>query len=274
MAKKLKSVGRCRVCGNIGPLTVEHILPRAAGGGDKTKIYTGDEVIKAVSRKKELLNSEGDEKPRGRIQQNGFTGFTLCKSCNNHSGLHYDKDFADLYNAVRYFVYREAKDMNVTTIEELDEFLSSKGLSIKLTKLKLNNIAKRILVAFCSVEHPGLTDRKPEIRKAIIQKEYKPNVDKFSIYLKPHVGANGYFGTIAILGTNGTAHAYAGIELGHIAFYLADHDAHLRGGPLERCVDITSWLTDYGYNQEAGELELFANFEKSLALNIPSWAFE
>ncbi len=48
----------------------------------------------------------------------------------------------------------------------------------------------------------------------------------------------------------------------------------MKGGPLARCVDITNWLTDYDYDEEAGDLEILANFEKSLALNIPSWAFE
>ncbi len=262
----------CRVCGSDGKLTIEHILPRVAGGGEKTKIFTGDEMIKAAVRRQDTPKEE-DEKPYGIIQQNGFTKRTLCKSCNSHSGKYYDKDFAALYNAVRYFVYQQTKDRGFTTIEEQDEFLSDKGLSLKLTKLKPHNITKRVLVAFCSVEHPGLTDRNPEIRKAIMQKEYKPDTSKFSIYFTPHIGANGYFGTLAALG-GGVSHAYAGIELGPIAFYLSDHDAHTKGGPLEKCIDITYWLTDYEYDEEAGELEIFANFEKSFALNIPSWAFE
>lgn len=64
------------------------------------------------------------------------------------------------------------------------------------------NIAKRILVSFCSIEHKGLTDRKPEIRKAILDKNYKPNTDDFAIYLSLHVGNSAFYGTIpAIVNT-------------------------------------------------------------------------
>ena len=270
MAKR--AVGVCRICGSHGKLTLEHILPRAAGGGEKTKIFTGDEILKAATRKKDAAH-EDDGKPYGMIRQYGFADYTLCQSCNNHSGKHYDKDFTELYNAIKYFVRQHTQNQGITTIEEQDKFFADKGMSIKLTKLRPHNIAKRVLVAFCSVEHRGLTDRKPEIRKAIMQKDYKPDVSDFSIYFTPHVGSNGYFGTIAAL-SDGGVHTYAGLELGPLAFYLADHDAHLKGGPLVKCVDITNWLTDYDYDEEAGQLEIFANFEKSFALNIPNWAFE
>lgn len=273
MSNKRKVVGECRVCGVICDLSIEHILPRAAGGGEKTKIFTGDEVLKAVSRRQNATEDE-DEKPYGILQQNGFTKYTLCKSCNNYSGRYYDKDFAALYNAIRYFVHQQTKDLGFTVIEEQDNFLSDKGLFLKLGKLKPHNIAKRVLVAFCSVEHAGLTNRKPEIRKAVMNKDYIPDTRDFSIYFTPHIGSNGYFGTLAALTSDGAVHSYAGIELGPLAFYLADHDAHLKGGGLSRCINITDWLTDYQLDEEAGTLEINANFEKSLALNVPSWAFE
>ncbi len=266
--------GVCRVCGTQDKLTIEHILPRAAGGGKKTKIFTGDEFIKATVRKEELIGTEDDDKPYGLIKQNGFAESTLCRSCNNHSGKHYDEEFAKLYNAMAYFVSLQAKSNDRPPDQSLDDYLAGKGAVIKLAKLKPNNIAKRVLVAFCSIDHPGLTDRNPEIRRAIMDKEYKPDTSGFSIYFTPHIGSSGYFGTLAALGGDGVIHSYAGLEIGPSAFYLAGHDAHLKGGGLARCIDITSWLTDYDFGEEAGELEIHANFEKSLALNVPAWAFE
>lgn len=271
MAKSV--TGICRICGTNSVLTLEHILPRAAGGGERTKIYTGDELIKAATRRNDVAD-EDDDRPYGIIQQYGFASYTLCQACNNHSGKYYDKDFAQLYNAVKYLIQQRINNQDFTTIEELDAYFADKGMSLKLRRLKPNNIAKRVLVAFCSIDHAGLTDRKPEIRKAIMQKDYKPNTDSFSIYMTPHVGGNGYFGTLASISIDGGVHAYAGLELGPLAFYLAEHNAHLQGGPLARCVDITNWLTDYEYDEEVGELEIHANFEKSFALNIPNWAFE
>lgn len=263
--------GVCRVCGKYGKLTVEHIIPRAAGGGEKTKIYTGDELIKAVSRRK---GDEEYEKPYGKIKQNGYAEYTLCKSCNSYAGKHYDKEFSELYNAIGYFVSLQANDKDRPAGQTLDEYLADKGMIVRLTKLKPHNIAKRVLTAFCSVEHEGLTDRNIEIRKAIMDNKYRPDTSNFSIYFTPHIGSNGYFGTLAALSNDGAVHVYAGIEIGPIAFYLASHDAHLKGGPLSRCIDVTNWLTDYEFDEEGGSLEIHANFENSLALNIPAWAFE
>ena len=209
----VKSItGACRVCGLNSTLTLEHILPRAAGGGERTKIYVGDELIKAATRAKDSEDEE--EKPYGVIQQYGFANYTLCRACNSHSGKHYDKDFVQLYNAVRHFMQQHTRSQGIATIEEQDAFFADKGMSLKLRNLKPHNIAKRALVAFCSIEHAGLTDRKPEIRKAVMQKDYQPITDSFSIYLTPHIGGSGYFETIVSFSTEGGVHAYAGLELG------------------------------------------------------------
>ena len=274
MTKRQTREGRCRICGVNSLLTIEHILPRAAGGGSKTKIYTGEEVIKAVVRKQDNIDEDVAEIPYGRIKQNGYAEYTLCKSCNSYAGRHYDKEFSNFYNAVKHFIYSIAKEQSIETAEGLDEYLLDKAMGITLSDVKPQCIAKRVLVAFCSVDHSGLTDRKPEIRKAIMNKDYRPDVGSFSIYFAPHIGSNGYFGTLAALTTDGEVHSYAGIELGPLAFYLSDRDEHLKGGVLSKCINITNWLTDYEFGEEAGRLEIIANFERSFALSIPAWAFE
>lgn len=47
MAKK-KVYGKCRICGEEKQLTQEHYIPRAAGGGAKRTLYSGDELIKTL----------------------------------------------------------------------------------------------------------------------------------------------------------------------------------------------------------------------------------
>ncbi len=258
MAKK-PTIGICRVCGQKKTLTEEHIIPRAAGGGDKIKLYSGDELLKTLS---------DDEKPYGKIKQNGHAEYTLCKTCNNHSGSSYDKDFSDFYNTITLNIL---KDITIPSDVSREDYLEGKRLEVELRGIKPLNIAKRILVSFCSVEHPGLTDRKPEIRKAIQDKEYRPKTDNFSVYLSLHVGSPAYYGTVAALvNVNGnyTPIAYAGIEADVLGFHLADHDEHLKGGGLINCLDITEWLTRYKYNEIANvRLELM--FSKSLMIRFP-----
>ncbi len=249
-------------------LTVEHILPKAAGGGEPAKIYTGEELMKTLGAE------AADEAIKYINQQNGYVAYTLCKLCNNNSGALYDEDFSHFYNFVRSEIYKIFKTVELKDSETLNEYLSKKGIGMKLKGVKPLNIAKRVLVAFTSVEHAGLTNRIPEIRKAILDKNYKPDVSGFSLYMTPHYGNDGYFGTVAsmIKGGDGQYYtqAYAGIELGPIAFYLTPKDEHLKGGALKECLDITSWLEDYNYD-ELVDFEIHANFMDTLGLkfNIP-----
>lgn len=265
MAKKQKMRGVCRICGNEELLTEEHIIPRAAGGGSKIKLYSGDELLKT-------LNKNNEEKPYGKIKQNGHAEYTLCRSCNNHSGSAYDNDFAEFYNV---FTQQLAPKISVPKGKSLEDFLDGKRIEVELRGIKPLNIAKRILVSFCSIEHKGLTDRKPEIRKAIIDKYYRPDVQDFSLYLSLHVGNSAYFGTLAALinvNDRFVTQAYAGIETEMLAFYLSGHDEHLNGGSLIKCLDVTQWLTKYKYDEVANvNLELMFNKSLCLRFPIPKW---
>lgn len=84
----------------------------------------------------------------------------------------------------------------------MESYLEGEIVTIVLDDIKPFNIAKRMLVSFCSVEHPGLTDRHPEIRKAILGKNYIPNTDNFALYMSLHVGNSAYYGTVAALMNN------------------------------------------------------------------------
>lgn len=269
MAKKQREPAKCRVCGKIEPLTEEHILPRAAGGNKTIKVFTGAELLRT-------LRADNDKKPYGVIKQNGHTEFTLCRSCNSHSGLVYDKDFADFYNTIAYKVAELVQDVKLNDSQTLDDYLHHKQILIKLEDIKPMNIAKRMLVAFCSVEFEGMTDRNSEIRRAIMDKTYKPDTRDFSLYMTPHVGSMSYFATMTSLSSLGTektiAQAFAGIEIGPLAFYFSKRDEHKKGGSLSKCIDITNWLTDCDYDQKA-KVEIGGQFLGPLMMNFPmqSW---
>lgn len=270
MAKRQKQSGKCRICGKFEVLTEEHILPRAAGGNREVKIYSGTEMLKT-------LNKNNTDRPYGRIRQNGYTEFTLCASCNNHSGLVYDKDFADFYNVVGQQVVKIALDNNIPDTKTLSDYLLDKPILVTIEGAKPMNIAKRILVAFCSVEFEGLAERNQEIRKAIMDKNYAPDVSGFSLYMTPHVGNESYHATMASTFNtkNGVfgIQAFAGIETGYLAFYLAKHDEHRQGGSLSGCIDITNWLTDCAYDQKA-KIEIHGSFKKTLMINFPTTEFK
>lgn len=262
MSKK-QVYGKCRICGVEKKLTQEHYIPRAAGGAMKIKLYNGEELMKTLHKDED----GNDYKPKGVYKQSGLMEYTLCKECNEYSGIYYDKDFALFYNVVQFGVLR-----NIDVPEDIstEDFLLDETMNMSLKKLKPYNIAKRILVSFCTVERDGLTDDNPEIRKALLDKDYTPNTDGFGLFLSLHLGNSAYYATIAALSDitrNFRVSAYAGIESDFIAFYLTtDSDTKLAG--LDSCLDITHWLTDYKYNEEA-DLDLELTFIKSKNLLFP-----
>jgi hypothetical protein len=259
MVKKPR-VGVCRICGLSKTLTEEHIIPRVAGGGASVKLYDGDQLLKTIGG--------GSEKPYGKIKQNGHAEYTLCADCNNLSGRLYDEDFANFFNI---FTQQIPSKVAVPKGANAEDYLENKVINIDVKGTKPFNVAKRILVSFCSVDHPGLTDRIPEIKKAIMDKDYQPKTDGLSLYLGLHVGGSLYFGTQALLinaFTTPVTLSYAGIETEVLAFYLAPHDEHTKGGGLLNCLDITPWLTRYKYDQIVTvRLELM--FNKSLSIRFP-----
>lgn len=267
MSKGQRTPEKCRICGKTEVLTKEHIIPRAAGGGVKTKLYDGDNIIKATVRDR----NSGD-KPYGKIHQDGWSSYTLCKSCNSLLGTAYDTDFANFYNGFSYKIFELIRNEmpNVPNGVTLDNFLVGHGTDLEAT-IKPMNVAKRVLASFCSVTHPGLTDEIPEIRKAILDKNYKPSTDSFAIHLKLHVGSYSAYGDIArllVIDGKSIIQAFSGIEMGPPAFYLTKNKEWLH----DDCVDITNWLTDYAYDEECN-MKMALNFQKPLFLNIPPEAY-
>jgi hypothetical protein len=262
MAKK-KVYGKCRICGEEKQLTQEHYIPRAAGGGTKITLYSGDELIKTLHKDED----GNDYKPRGKIKQNGLSEYTLCKECNELSGVLYDKEFARFHNGIHHVLTSSIK---IPEGQTMGDYLENKVVTIVLEDIKPLNIAKRMLVSFCSVEYAGLTEQQPEIRKAILDKDYQPNTDNFALYMSLHLGNSACYGTVAALKNIGGRHitqAYAGIENELVAFYLSN-DKETKAVGLENCTDITPWLTRYKYDQSA-TVQLELKFNKSLMLRFP-----
>ena len=74
------SRGICRICGNDGELTKEHVIPRAAGNARRVSVHSLHSVSRGWSR--------------GEIFQAGLTRATLCPRCNSLAGTRYVPAFA------------------------------------------------------------------------------------------------------------------------------------------------------------------------------------
>jgi hypothetical protein len=261
MTSSSNKVGKCRICGKTKRLTKEHIIPRIAGGGKKSKLYSGDELLK-------ILRNDGS-KPYGKIEQGGYAPYTLCSDCNNLSGRLYDNDFALFANM---FTEQIIPKIGVPENIEPADYLDGKNVDVTICDMKPLNIAKRILVSLCSVPGmEGLTDKQPEIRKAILDKDYLPDVKNFSLYLGLNTGNMCYMPTQKSFVSRGNVHftetIVAGIEGSPLSIYLAPSNEDRKVGSLAKCIDITNWLTNYKYD-EIANLQLILKFNKSFSVRF------
>jgi hypothetical protein len=84
MARSRKVTGACHLCGIYGPLSFEHVPPRAAFNDRPVLRYTFEQV----------LNSRlGQPIEGGTVSQKGAGAYTLCGRCNNNTGSWYGKHF-------------------------------------------------------------------------------------------------------------------------------------------------------------------------------------
>src|ERR1700682_6530709 len=89
--------GRCAVCGLYGPLTFEHIPPKAAFNDCPVVLYKWDEFEKGVGE--------------GTYQKAGRGAHVLCEKCNNNTGGAYGAAFAEWcrlgFERVQYVVEKK-----------------------------------------------------------------------------------------------------------------------------------------------------------------------
>lgn len=83
---RTKHYGYCRICGDHGQLSFEHVPPRAA--------FNDKPVVQATIEDLERVDFEY-ERARKKVQQRGKGAYTLCGKCNSTTGHWYGSAFAD-----------------------------------------------------------------------------------------------------------------------------------------------------------------------------------
>lgn len=247
----------CRVCNRYCILSAEHVIPEGSGGGRSANIYTAEEVIDSLSTHK---------KPKYDPSQKGYIKYALCERCNNLSGSRYDDSFNYFYKSINGLVYNQLiEDPDKYTINEIKKKMADTVVVFKMKKIKPFNIAKRLLVMFCAVESYGLAKSNTEIKDAILERDYKPNTDNFSLYLGLNYGTESLYGTVTLLDPSDgeEIRSFSGIETMFTSFYMSLNGSK---GPKDR-LDITNWLTDYNYDQEV-DMEFTLAFMDNAALKL------
>lgn len=150
-----KEYGKCRICGEEGRLTFEHIPPSATYNKQSVRIVKLMDLIKA--------ENEDDAYPwvldqaSYTISQRGIGEYCLCKKCNNDTGAWYGVHYKRFVDALM-IVYMNMKKQNKDVI------------SVDLKDMRPLPIIKQIFALFCDINYT-LTDNDTSIREFLLNKE-------------------------------------------------------------------------------------------------------
>lgn len=221
MARRKMEQGTCRLCGNVGDLTFEHVPPKKAFNNLRTISLSWEQALRL-----------GPDAPvRGKVQQGGVGMYTLCPSCNNNSGSWYAR-------ALVNWCYRG--------MEILERAKGSPSLFHMRGAYPLR-VLKEIMVMFCSV-NPHMTARHPWLRRFLLNTHSHEWNGDWRLFLYFNIE-----GRLRYAGASGSADLTTGnitvmseINYPPFGYVLLMHGAV----PDKRLTEITHFLT-YGYDATA-----------------------
>ncbi len=161
-------LGKCKLCGETGNLTYEHVPPQKAFNSLPVKMYTFDEYMKTEI---------GCESRRpwdysglyGKINQRGSGDYYLCRQCNNNTGAWYMAEYVRTSQILNCLI----KERNLTP-----------GCRYSFTLLDMHPLRffKAIMTMFCDVNNDCFGDE--QLRKFLMEKEGTLfDLDKYQVYL-------------------------------------------------------------------------------------------
>ncbi len=151
--------GKCSICGTVGPLTFEHVPPKAAFN-DCPLLFT---------KLQELMRGPQIGDPRllrKYKQRKGAGAETLCERCNTVTGAWYGNAYADW--ALQGMRFRYA---------------APRGSSLHLPfHLLPGRVGKQILCMFASACGPGLFDACHDLRRFVLNRDHVGIPPKYRLF--------------------------------------------------------------------------------------------
>jgi len=160
MAKKNR--GNCRICGEHGKLTFEHVPPAAAGNnpmGIELNVQQYIEDLKA-GKKPSIESMRRMKRPRGS------GGYYLCQRCNNNTGAWYVRDYAAW--AAQGSHFRE----NLSDANSI-------ALPFHILPAR---VYKQILAIFACTCGYGFFEATPFLRALVLNRDTQGIPDKLRLY--------------------------------------------------------------------------------------------
>lgn len=185
MLPRKKLTGKCKICGKIAELTKEHIPPK--GSGNKYRSIDHSVTDWLANQNLDVIST------KGKTQQGGIYGYTLCATCNNLTGALYGSEYQ------KWVIGGFAALASLPeTPGELNKQMGADGKwswTLEATVGSQNNpiypgaFVREILSMFCSLSVSwDLAERYPEIRKIILDQAVEPLPAGFDLAMGLYLG--------------------------------------------------------------------------------------
>jgi hypothetical protein len=186
MLPRHKVTGRCMLCGETADLTKEHIPPKMSGNNGTSSEYSLESY---------LNNDNLRELGKGKTQQGGIYGYTLCGQCNSVIGAKYGTEYQTW--AASGFHALSQLDLDKMNSTDAPAF----GIKIQFGKDQQHPVhpgafVRQVLSMFCSISGTwDIAATYPDLREIILQDKLGALPDGLdlgiTLFAGPHIRMSG-----------------------------------------------------------------------------------
>jgi hypothetical protein len=236
------TLGRCRICGEHGKLTYEHIPPRAAYNSDPLQTY----------KLAQWWAKKAGEPARYESEQRGAGDYALCQPCNNNTGAWYIPELTRLVEAGATVVRKLEDEMAKLGVTDRSDVVS---VRMKLAGSYPARFTKQMVAMLLAINDPSLGDDHPELR-AFVHDRDAQLPEKYRLYLsifdRDVARSAGRYTALRGADTS-SPHAFDATELSYPPYtYVLTIDEQ----PEEERLGAVTRLAAYGYGERVPEVEL------------------
>jgi hypothetical protein len=185
MLPRQKVTGKCKLCGQTTELTKEHIPPKESGNKHRSIDHSVSDWL--TSQDLAVVPS------KGKPQQGGIYGYTLCASCNNLTGALYGGE----YQKWAFGGFAALANLPESP-EDLNKQIGADGRWSWTLEAKVGSkdnpvhpgaFVREVLSMFCSLSVSwNLAERYPEIRRIILEQATEPLPSGFDLAMGLYLG--------------------------------------------------------------------------------------
>lgn len=185
MLPRQKTTGKCKLCGQTAELTKEHIPPKESGNKYRSVDHSIADWL--ASQNLDVIPT------KGKTQQGGIYGYTLCATCNNLTGALYGSE----YQKWAFGGFAALANLPEPP-EELNKQMGADGRWSWTLEAKVGSkdnlvypgaFVREVLSMFCSLSVSwDLAERYPVIRRIILERAVEPLPTGFDLAMGLYLG--------------------------------------------------------------------------------------